>query len=177
MMITAPKIDLVGTIARDGGFTFAPLGGLIPVGSVTGWAIAVPGTERVVGHAGITRETFAAVFADLMIEFEREIAAGAVVGGWYSEARGVYMIELTEIHDLPREEAVEIAVDRDQEAIFNLATGEYVATGGNGDGAHPEDCAAVYRPDFPFTCDLPAGHDGDHEDHVSDEPSTLAWQR
>jgi hypothetical protein len=49
----------------------------------------------------------------------------------------------------------------------------------------PRWCGAVYdgavritdaHPDgIVFACDLPAGHDGRHEDHTADAPAILAW--
>lgn len=125
--------SLLDTLKADGGFTYDPRSGeLLRVGKATGYAIAVPGTERVVGRRSITRERFADEFARL-IESYRGKLSGRVIGGWYSPERGVYLIELTEIHRVSRARAVRMGQARNQEAILNLATGEFIDTGGTGD--------------------------------------------
>ena len=126
--------DLITTITQDGGFTFdATTGTLVTVGTRTGYAVAVPGTEHVVGDATITREAFADAVADVATQYADRIARGAVIGGWYSEDRGVYVVELTDILTWDRRTAELIGRIRNQEAIFDLATGEVIPTGGTGD--------------------------------------------
>ena len=134
IMITT---DLITEITINGGFTFDPTADkLITVGSVTGYAIAVPGTEHVIGTGSISREAFASAVADVVTEYAEAITVdGCVLGGWYSADRDVYMIELTKIwHHLDRETAIMIGQSSHQEAIFDLATGEEIPTGGTGDG-------------------------------------------
>jgi len=129
---TAP--DLVAAITENGGFTYDPAAGaLVTIGSTTGYAIAVPGTEHVVGDATVTREGFAAAVADLLVGYATEIGNGAMLGGWFSGDRGQYLVELSEIHRVPREQAVRLGTARHQEGILDLATGEYIETGGTGD--------------------------------------------
>jgi len=132
--MTTTTVDLLATIAANGGFTYNPTAGaLVEVGSTTGYAIAVPGTEHIVGGADITREAFIAAVAELVTEHADQFAAGAVLGGWYSEDRAVYMVELTMIFHVDRTFAIEIGRITNQEAIFDLATGETIETGGSGD--------------------------------------------
>lgn len=132
-------VDLVTKIATDGGFTYDPAAdALITVGSTTGYAIAIPGTEHVVGHAGISREAFAAAVADVLTEHAVEIDHGAVLGGWYSAERDEYIVELTKIHKCSREHAIALGTATNQEAIFDLATGEEIPTGGTGDSVPTE---------------------------------------
>jgi hypothetical protein len=129
-------ITLIDTIEIDGGFTFdTTTNTLVKIGDRTGYAIAIPGTERVVGTTGITREAFAAAFAEIVIEFGDQLDAGAFVGGWFSEDRGQYIVELSEIHTVDRETAIELGTARHQEAILDVATGEFIETGGHGDAA------------------------------------------
>jgi hypothetical protein len=136
MTQSATTPDLIAAITDNGGFTYDPAAGeLVVVGQADGFAIAVPGTEHVVGDATVTRESFAGAVADLLVGYAPEIAGGAVLGGWYSEERGVYLVELSEIHHVERAEAVRVGTERHQEGILDLATGEYIETGGTGDGA------------------------------------------
>ncbi len=127
--------NLLASIVEFGGFTYVPATDtLIEVGNADGFAIAVPGTERIVGPAGISREEFAAAFADVVKAYGDVLANGAALGGWYSSDRGVYMVEVSEIHHVTREEAIALGVARNQEAIFDLRNGEEINTGGTGDG-------------------------------------------
>jgi hypothetical protein len=130
MIKMTSAVDLVAVITANGGFTYDPaVGHLITVGETTGYAIAVPGTERLIGAEGITREAFAAAFADVVAEYAEAITVdGCVIGGWFSPDRG-YMIELTKIwQTIDRETAIMIGQSSHQDAIFDLATGEEIST-------------------------------------------------
>ena len=127
---------LLKSIKDEGGFTYDPRkGGLIEVGKAKGYAVAIPGTEEIVGEdKDVAREDFARGVAAVIMKHQDKIAAGAVLGGWYSPERNQYMVELTDI--LPaddREGAILAGKQRNQEAIFDLATGETIVTGGTGD--------------------------------------------
>lgn len=133
---------LISEIQKNGGFTYNPKSGhVLQVGKDKGFAVAVPGTERIVGEEkvngeDITREDFAKGVASVLMEHRKEIAAGAVLGGWYSPERNQYMVELT--HIVPpdkRDEAIKLGEQRNQEAIFDISTGETIFTGGSGDAA------------------------------------------
>ena len=50
-----------------------------------------------------------------------------------SDLKLQYLVELSEIHRVPREQAVRLGTERHQEGILDLATGEYIETGGTGD--------------------------------------------
>lgn len=129
-------INLITTIETAGGFTYdLRTDALVIVGQTAGYAIAVPGTERIVGSGAISREAFAARFVEVVREFGAMIDNGAFVGGWYSDDRNAYMIEITEIHNVDRDTAVQIGEARNQEGIFDLALGEFISTGGTGDAA------------------------------------------
>lgn len=129
---TADK--LVHSIKANGGFTYSPKNGrLLRVGKDSGFAVAVPHTEHIVGSGSINRDDFARGVASVVGQYRDEIARGAVLGGWYSEERDAYMVELT--HILPandRAGAVAEGQRRNQEGIFALHTGEYIPTGGTG---------------------------------------------
>src|SRR4051812_6967806 len=136
--------DLISEIKINGGFTFAPLDDrLIIVGEASGYAIAVPGTEHVIGTGSISREAFAAAVADVVCRYADMIADGVMIGGWYSADRDQYLIELTRIYHVSRAEAISLGEITNQEAIFDLASGEEIPTGGArdrapaGPGAHP----------------------------------------
>ena len=134
--MTATLLDTFTPDELSDGFTYDPTTDqLLTVGSRTGWAIAVPGTEHEVGDLGTSREAFAAAFADVITAYGDQIANGAVIGGWYSPAREVYLVELTEIHDVDDATAYALGVARGQEGIFCLTDGRYVETGGLGDAA------------------------------------------
>src|SRR3954468_3859623 len=128
-------VDLRAEMITNGGFTYDPQADqLITVGSTVGYAIAVPGTEHHFGRKSMTREEFAALFAIVITEWAEEITVdGCVIGGWMSPDRG-YMIELTKIwRHVDRATAIMLGVSSHQEAIFDLATGEEIPTGGRGD--------------------------------------------
>lgn len=129
-------INLVAAIESNGGFTYDLRTDVLMIpGEATGYVIAIPGTERIVGSGAVSREAFAARFVDVVREFADMIDNGAYVGGWYSDDRDAYMIEISEIHNVDRDTAVAIGEARNQEGIFDLATGEFIATGGTGDAA------------------------------------------
>jgi len=132
--------DLPSVIKRDGGFTYNPRsGGLLEVGKNKGFAVAVPGTEEIVGNGDVDRESFARGVATVLMKHRAAIAKGAVVGGWYSPDRDQYMVELTEIHPADdRAGAIRLGRKRNQEAIFDLATGDTIPTGGTGDATRSE---------------------------------------
>jgi hypothetical protein len=122
-------LSLIDRIKTDGGFTFDPFAEqLITAGTTTGYMIAIPGTEMHLGPAAMTREQFAARFAVLL----SNVSPGVYVGGWLSPDRG-FMIELSELHHVDRETAIALGKARNQEGIFDLATGEFIPTGGTGD--------------------------------------------
>lgn len=128
--------NLIAAIEINGGFTYdLRTDTLVTIGEATGYAIAVPGTERIIGAGSVSRETFADRFVDVVREFADIIDNGAYVGGWYSDDRDAYMIEISEIHNVDRDTAVRVGEARNQEAILDLATGEFIATGGTGDAA------------------------------------------
>ena len=113
-------------IDTDGGFTFDPTRGtLIEVGSTEAYAVGVPGTEHVIG-AG---ESFVAAVHALTRRYAVEIAdRECVIGGWYSPEHGHAMLELTELFDVTRAQAIFIGRARQQEAVLDLLTGECIAT-------------------------------------------------
>lgn len=132
-------------IEKNGGFTYNPrTGGLLRVGEAKGFAIAVPGTETVVGEEKvngkyISREDFAKGVAKIIRAHKAEFAQGAVLGGWYSPERNQFMVELSEIFPPgDREGAIAVGKRRNQEAIFDLSTGETIFTGGSGDAPVPK---------------------------------------
>jgi hypothetical protein len=140
------KLGLQAEIEKNGGFTYDPnSGGLLKVGEAKGFAVAVPGTEEIVGEEkvnadDISREDFARGVANVLMKHRDKIANGAVLGGWYSPERNQYMVELTEIMPpYDRDAAIQAGRDRNQEAIFDLATGETIFTGGTGDVQVPND--------------------------------------
>jgi len=142
-MNTATLPNLLDTLKTEGGFTYLPeTNDFAPP---AGFAIAVPGTERIIGNNLVTREAFAVAFADVaedLLKYAKEYTRPGVVqraiGGWYSEDRGVYMVELAEIWHVDRELAIDFGKARDQEAIYDLSTGEEIKTGGRGDHAGEE---------------------------------------
>lgn len=125
--------DMITALADAGGFTCDPLADLImTVGAlpeaVDGWVVARPETETIIATGD--RERFAEAFANLVEAHFDTIVEGAMVGGWYSAERNAYMIEIVDVLDVSREEAMLIGWVRNQEAIFNLATGETIMLGG-----------------------------------------------
>lgn len=128
--------DLLTAIERDGGFTYSVWAdALIHIGETTGYAIAVPGTEILLGPADLTRAEFADRFAAVLRRTMQsdDTPFPAYVGGWLSPERG-YMLELSEIRQVTRAQAVTLGTERGQEAILDLATGEMINCGGHGDG-------------------------------------------
>lgn len=127
-----PSQSVYDVILSEGGFTFdVATSGLVRVGEASGYVVALPGTEMLLGPADLSREEFAVRFADLVADAR---VRGVFVGGWLSPERG-FMIELSEVHQCSRAAAIRLGVQRNQEAILDLATGELISTGGSGDGA------------------------------------------
>jgi hypothetical protein len=125
--------SLIQSIHDTGGFTYDPrTGGLVKVGTVKGVAVAVPHTEQIVGMgAQVNREEFIGGVADVIQKHGEAMANGAFLGGWFSEERGAYMVELTEL--IPdRTKAIALGKARNQEGVFDLGTGDYIDTGGTG---------------------------------------------
>jgi hypothetical protein len=130
-------MSLLDVMEAEDGFTYDPRADLlITSGQATGYAIAVPGTERVVGSGSISREDFADEFVSLVRSYGDLLGEGACIGGWCSPERDVYLIEISEIHHVDSDTAVRLGTARNQEAILELATGELIPTGGNGETAH-----------------------------------------
>jgi hypothetical protein len=128
---------LLHALKSDGGFTYNPKKGhLVKVGSVDGVAVARPGTEQIVGRGDVSREDFANAVADVIEKHGDHFSKGAMLGGWYSEDRDVYMVEITDVFP-DRASAVKAGRERNQEGVFDLKTGDFIDTGGTGD-QHPQ---------------------------------------
>lgn len=113
---------LVTAITENGGFTLdLDTARVLQVGQDTGWCIAVPGTERVIGH-DLTANAFTAAVADAMASVPVDDRPDVKIGGWYSPDRG-YMVELTNVFRVDQTTAEIIGDIRDQDAIFDLETG------------------------------------------------------
>jgi hypothetical protein len=138
------RVDLQAEIKGKGGFTYNPrTGKVLEVGKDKGFAVAVPGTERSLGKGDMSKREFQSAVADVIMSRQTEITNGAVVGGWYSPDRDQYVVELTHILDpSKRDAAIAEGKRRNQEAIFDLATGETIPTGGFGD-ATPDEQAKI----------------------------------
>jgi hypothetical protein len=126
--------DLLKEIKGKGGFTYNPgtLKLIEPGHGETGFAIAVPHTEELVGNEGMSREEFAEAVTKVGDKHTVEMEHGANLGGWKSDERNTYMVELSEIHHVSRKEAIRIGQERNQEAILDMETGEFINTGGTG---------------------------------------------
>lgn len=140
VVATKDQPDLLDAIRKDGGFTYDPKkGGLIKVGEAAGFAVAIPGTEEIIGREkvdgeDVTREDFARGVAAVILKHRDLFDQGAVLGGWYSPERNEYMVEVSQIMSpQDRDGAIQLAKARNQEAVFDLATGEVIITGGTGD--------------------------------------------
>jgi hypothetical protein len=80
----------------------------------------------------MSREEFQMAVYEVTQKHAAEMGRDANIGGWESAERGTFMVELSEIHRVSREEAIRIGQERNQEAIFDMATGEEIGTGGTG---------------------------------------------
>lgn len=113
---------VVDALITDGGFTYDPReDALVQPGTVRGYAIAIPGTERALGGA-FTPLAFGRAVADATSAGDR-YSGDVYIGGWYSPERG-YMVELATVHNVDRVTAVLIGELRYQDAIYDMATGE-----------------------------------------------------
>lgn len=118
-----------------GGFTYDPREGrVLDIGDEQGFAIAVPGTEHSLGNGNISQEDFAANFESVANRYRDHLSAGSYLGGWYSDDRDEFMTELTNIHRTSREEAIRRGARDNQEGVFDVGEGEFIPTGGSGDG-------------------------------------------
>lgn len=124
VLAVATTADILAALVDDGGFTFDPATRtMISIGDRDGWAIARAGTERIIGR-DVVADVFAAEF-DRVDRDARE--SGALVGGWYSDQRRVYMLEITDVHTVDRDTALVLGMRADQETVLNLGTGELAA--------------------------------------------------
>lgn len=117
--------DLYSLLNRDGGFTFNPRSGhTVSIGDVTGYAIAVPRTEQILGSSDTLNER------NFMSAFLRAIqsvtATNRYVGAWHSAERDTYMIEQAEIYNVDRLTAIDLGHQSYQEAVLDMATGELI---------------------------------------------------
>jgi hypothetical protein len=129
MLATIDLSTIRATLDANGGFTLDPrTGRLLTVGEDSGFAIAVAGTEQIIGDA-LTEEGFRNAFTAAMETVHPvDIDQDAVfIGGWRAPERG-YMIELTKVHHVSRASAILLGVLHDQDAIFDIATGEEIET-------------------------------------------------
>lgn len=125
MSVATLNPALSAALAEFGGFTYDPrTDSLVMVGSRDGYAIAIPGTERNLGTE-FTPDAFTAALSDALASIGDHYGADVFVGGWRSDDRG-YMIELTTVHNVDRSTAMLLGVVRDQDAIFDLGTGEEI---------------------------------------------------
>lgn len=126
MTATVPAVELLDALRTDGGFTWDPsTGHLLRAGDRIGWAIARPGTERIIGVT-LDPEAFAGELSVLLADYAADIDAGALVGGWHSPERDVWMVELTDVYVVDEGQAVLLGALRGQESVFNLGTGASV---------------------------------------------------
>ena len=121
------RFDILPALVTDGGFTFDPQSAeLVEIGTRRGFAIAVPGTETVLGNGDLTTEDLVSAIGDLIMVHADALATGAMIGGWHSPERDVYMVEISDVIRCDRESAIAIGRMRGQEAITDLATGEEI---------------------------------------------------
>ena len=119
--------DLAAKVLADGGFTYDPNTGTFPT---EGIAVAVP------GHSVIaTREAFEADPRKFINDYMRQMRDDGVedlmIGGWHDTANDEVVLDRVEVvADL--DEAKRLGADRDEQAVYNLATGEEIPTGGTG---------------------------------------------
>lgn len=112
-------------LATDGGFTFDPhTATLIHLGDRDGWAIARAGSERIIGP---TLDDSAEFLAAFLGAWDEAATTGGLVGGWYSDQRRTYMVEVTDVHECDRATALVLGMQADQETVVNLRTGETAA--------------------------------------------------
>lgn len=113
------------SIRDNGGFTYSPSEDrILTVGQDRGWCIAIPGTEHLIGQR-LTADAFndavqAAYLTAQLLGYDSD---DVHVGGWHSPDRG-FMVELTTVLQVDRSTAITLGELREQDAIFNLATGE-----------------------------------------------------
>ena len=120
---------LLTELRETGGFTFNPhTSQLVEYGDVTGWMIAVPGTETVLGSGDMSGAEFERAFYSAVRD--AKLTDHTFVGGWYSTDRNVYMIELSELHNISKRAAIKLGIERGQEAIFGMDNGETVSLRG-----------------------------------------------
>ena len=126
-----PSNDPLSTLRGSHGFTWSPSTGS---GPAEGFMIALPGhtvqyPEEVVDDPVV----FAQKFREYLLE-NRSLFEGRsdlYLGGWVAD--GKLWLEPSR-NILDEAEAVQLARESDQIAIYNVATGQYVDTGGTGGG-------------------------------------------
>lgn len=122
------RFEILPALIADGGFTFdVQSAELVTIGTRNGYAIALPGTETILGSDDVTTEELISAIADLIMAHADELSTGAMVGGWHSPTRNAYMVEITDVILCDRASAIAIGRTRGQEAITDLSTGETIS--------------------------------------------------
>jgi hypothetical protein len=124
----AIRFDVLPALVSEGGFTFdVESASLVGIGERRGYAIAIPDSERILGSEDVTTEDLVSAIADLIMEYADALSTGAMVGGWHSTDRNVYMVEISDVITCDRTNAIAIGRMRGQESVFDLSNGECVS--------------------------------------------------
>jgi len=119
--------DLAAKVLADGGFTYDPDTGTFPD---EGIAVAVP------GHSVIAkRDAFEAdpdkFINDYLRQMRDDGVTDTMIGGWYDTANDEVVLDRVQVV-ADRDEAMRLGVSRDEQAVYDLSTGEEIPTGGTG---------------------------------------------
>jgi|SRR5215471_253358 len=123
--------------ARAGGFTMSTTG----TSPTDGYIVAHQGDSVIVPSSVVNDpEKFSAIVTQAIHDFGSKgylDQPGAHIGGWLDHEHGEFVLDPVE-HVQDRNEAIKLGVQRNQQAIYDVAAGEEISTGGTGDrkGVH-----------------------------------------
>lgn len=115
-------------VSGQGGATIDHTGR--PLESTTGYVVALGAPATAVVHTSASVEVLAETVARFAADYWHIISTGYYVGAW--ESNGLVYLDVSEV-ETDRQRAIRKGTDRNQQAIWDLATETEIETGGTGD--------------------------------------------
>lgn len=126
-----PVSDSLFDRAKEGGFTYHPTSASSPA---TGVCVARDGTSHIIPADKFfeSRASAKTYVADYLKEHRDEFKGeSAHLGGWHDAEHNEFVLDISDVYQ-DRDEAIKVGQERNQQAVFDLATLEEIPTGGTG---------------------------------------------